>query len=362
MPSYVHLCVCMYVYLEISRREIAELLVPEFLLLARLKGQFLLFSKAFDTVRHSTLLEKMAKLDMPVTAYNWLVDFFSGHSHCTVYRGQMSQLKSITASIIQGSGIGPASYVINAGDLEVQTLGNKLCKFADDTYLIIPATNVDSRSAEIDNIETWARTNNLTLNRTKSKEIVFVDTKRKRQVATYPPLPGIERVTSLKILGITVTNGLSASDHVRGIITNCAQTLYALRVLRAHGMRDSALQIIFRSVIVAKLIYAASAWWGFTNASDRQRVNAFLRRSIRCGLCPSDLPPFEELCQAADEQLFKNILLNNNHVLYSLLPPPAIASQNYNLRPRAHNRQLISHSGYLTDCNFINRLIYSNIY
>jgi len=219
------------------------------------------FSKAFDTVRHSTLLEKMDKLDMPVTAYNWLVDFFSGHSHCTVYRGQMSQLKSITASIIQGSGIGPASYVINAGDLEVQTLGNKLCKFADDTYLIIPATNVDSRSAEIDNIETWARTNNLTLNRTKSKEIVFVDTKRKRQVATYPPLPGIERVTSLKILGITVTNGLSASDHVRGIITNCAQTLYALRVLRAHGMRDSALQIIYRSVIVAKLMYAASAWW-----------------------------------------------------------------------------------------------------
>ena len=77
------------------------------------------FSKAFDTVRHFTLLKKMAQLDMPTNVYNWLVDFFSGHTHCTVYRGQMSKLKSITASIIQGSGIGPASYVINAGDLEV---------------------------------------------------------------------------------------------------------------------------------------------------------------------------------------------------------------------------------------------------
>ena len=64
----------------------------------------------------------------------------------------------------------------------MRTLGNKLCKFADDKYLIIPVDNADSRSAEIDNIETWARANNLTLNRAKSKEIVVVDTKRKRQV------------------------------------------------------------------------------------------------------------------------------------------------------------------------------------
>jgi hypothetical protein len=79
------------------------------------------FSKAFDTVRHSTLLEKLALLDMPANAYNWLVDFFSGHSHCTVYRGQTSALKDITASIIQGSGIGPASYVANASDLKAVT-------------------------------------------------------------------------------------------------------------------------------------------------------------------------------------------------------------------------------------------------
>ena len=39
------------------------------------------FSKAFDTVRHSTLLNKIAKLDIPDNIYNWLVDFFAGHSH-----------------------------------------------------------------------------------------------------------------------------------------------------------------------------------------------------------------------------------------------------------------------------------------
>jgi len=170
------------------------------------------------------------------------------------------------------------------------------------------------------------------------------------------------RVTSIKVLGVTVTNGLSASDHVRGVIATCSQTLYALRVLRAHGMCDSALQTIFRSVVVAKLLYACSAWWDFVNATDRQRVNAFLRRSIRCGYCPPDLPPFEELCQEADQQLFDAILTNSNHLLHRLLPPLTEASQNYSLRTRAYNRQLTLHSGHLTDSNFFTRMLYANMY
>ena len=320
------------------------------------------FSKAFDTVRHSTLLEKIAELYVPDNVYNWLVDFFNGHSHCTVYRGQTSTLQPINASIIQGSSIRPASYVVNAGDLNVLTNGNNLCKFADDTYLVIPASNVHSRPTEMDNIETWARTNNLTLNRTKSKEIVFIDKKRNRQVVPQPPLPGIERVVSLKILGVTVTNGLSVSDHIRNVITNCAQTLYALRVLRAHGMCDLALQTIYRSVIIAKLLYASSAWWGFTNPSDRHRVDSFLRRSIRCSYCPPGLPPFEDQCKAADRKLFNRIQSDAHHLLYSLLPPPSVASQTYNMRFRPHNRQLPRRSGHLTDSNFMTGMLYTDIY
>ena len=73
--------------------------------------------KAFDTVRHYTLLQKAAELDLPHHVFNWLVDFFEGHSHCTVYAGDTSGTKKITASIIQGSSIGPASYIITSSDL-----------------------------------------------------------------------------------------------------------------------------------------------------------------------------------------------------------------------------------------------------
>jgi len=69
------------------------------------------FSKAFDTVRQSTMLHKLDQLDIPDHAYNWFVDYFIGHSHSTKYGGIQSTHKSINASIIQGSAVGPASYV-----------------------------------------------------------------------------------------------------------------------------------------------------------------------------------------------------------------------------------------------------------
>jgi len=320
------------------------------------------FSKAFDTVRHSTLLEKMAQLDLPDNVYNWLVNFFSEHTHSTVYKGERSKIKSITASIIQGSSIGPASYVVNAGDLKAVTPGNCLVKFADDTYIVIPALNVDSRTAEVGNVETWACQNNLQLNASKTKEIIFVDRRRKRQIYQPPPLSEIKRVSSMKILGVTWTSGLAASEHVGDVIKRCAQTMYALRVLRTKGMSVQSLHDIYRSVVVAKILYASSAWYGFTSVTERQRIDTFFERSKKSGFCPPDLPSFDELCETADDKLFNRILSNSSHILHPLLPPPNIASINYNLRPRAHNLTLPKHFGLVSDSNFISRMLYKNIY
>jgi len=120
-----------------------------------------------------------------------------------------------------------------------------------------------------------------------------------------PPLPGIERVTSVKILGVTITNSLSFAEHVHTTISLCAQTLYALKVLRSHGMDVSALQTVFRSVVIAKLQYASSPWWGFTTATERHRIDALIRRCARCRFVPPDSPSFETLCRTADEELFE---------------------------------------------------------
>jgi len=92
----------------------------------------------------------------------------------------------------------------------------------------------------------------------------------------------IPRVQSLTILGVTISSKLSVAEHVCNIIRSSAQTCHALRLLQAHGMANTSLQVVYRAVITAKLTYAASAWWGFTTEIDRQRLEAIIRRGNSC--------------------------------------------------------------------------------
>jgi len=66
--------------------------------------------------------------------------------------------------------------------------------------------------------------------------------------------------------------------------------------------------------------------------------------------------------RSGDDRLFNRIRHNPQHVLYSLLPPPSTASQNYNLRPRQHDRQLPAHASHLMDCDFITRILYTKTF
>jgi len=264
----------------------------------------------FDTVRHFQLFHKFAQFDLPDHIYNWLVNFFNNHSHCTVFHEQKSLQLDITASIIQGSAIGPNPFVVTAGDLTPAVSGNSLCKFADDTYLIIPASNESSRNIELSNIQNWAKRNNLNLNSDKSSEILFADSNRRRRHVDEPSLlPGIVRCRSLKMLGVIIGDNFSVTQHVQRLVASSAQTHYALRVLHCHGLNTAALQHVYRATVVAHLTYATSTWHGFTKASERQRIDRVMDCARRLGYYPPDAPTFGDLCNTADDKLFSKARL-----------------------------------------------------
>jgi len=132
--------------------------------------------------------------------------------------------------------------------------------------------------------------------------------------------------------------------------------------LSSDNVYRRALQEVYRSVVVVRLLYAASAWHGFTKASERQRINSLLDRVKRYCYCEPSLPTFEVLCQTTDYRLFSNIVSDSNNVLHTLLPPLSTASQHYNLRRRTHTYSLLGHDSYLCDCNFITRMLYKDSY
>jgi len=102
--------------------------------------------------------------------------------------------------------------------------------------------------------------------------------------------------------------------------------------LLLFDLAAASVHIIFKSVVVGKLVYVASSWWGFATADDRKRLQAVIRRGIRSGLCQQHHKTVEELVEEADDKLFTNVMYSKQLVLHPTLP--GTMDTKYHLRPR----------------------------
>jgi len=182
-------------------------------------------------------------------------------------------------------------------------------------------------------------------------------------------LLGLPRVPEYSQLSISV-----ASFHFR------------LQVLRYWWLRNficplASLKIdlnvdVIKGCLFKALTLGAEVRWPTTHTSSlaacikvfpvltstRQRLQAFIRRSHRSRFVSPSLPPLNKLCRASDDKLFASITNNREHVLHELLPPQSVASENYNLRPRKHHFELPNKTSHLTECNFMQRMLFLENY
>ena len=209
-----------------------------------------------------------------------------------------------------------------------------------------------NKKDELDHIGAWAEENNLILNKSKTKEMIFI---KGRSSQLPPTTEDIQRVSSMKKLGVTLQNNLSMKDHVDAVLAKCSNMIYALNILKHHGMRQQGLEQVFHSKVISRITYASPAWYGMAGQEELNRINAFLRRSKRSGFYPEDGKTFQELCKISDERLFRRILSNTSHVLYKFLPEKKLTK--YELRKRKHDFNL----PIKDDRNFINRILLADI-
>ena len=138
----------------------------------------------------------------------------------------------INVSVVQGSGMGPLAYLLNSSDLRPIDFNIiMIFKYADDTYLIVPDSNIHTIPSELQHISDWATRHNLKLNETKSRKIIISLHKTHAPAATYLTT----RVESLKVLGITFNTKPCFEPHISCIIQIAARCLYGLKTLHAHG-------------------------------------------------------------------------------------------------------------------------------
>jgi len=124
-------------------------------------------------------------------------------------------------------------------------------------------------------------------------------------------------------------------------------------------MEVNALQLVFKFVLLGKMTYAVSAWWSYTTAADKQRLEALICRAVRVGLYPADGPNLHQLVADMNDALFARIQANEQHILQQLLP--AHTCYKYVLRSRRHDYTLSIKTDY-DYRNFITRLLYKDMY
>ena len=239
-------------------------------------------------------------------------------------------------------------------DLATLSELNVLCKYADDTDLIVPEKSDVSLEDEFANVCSWAKHNKMIINWSKTKELVFHKPNPRLSI-TPKSIPGIEQVLSAKLLGVNFRNNFKFDDHIKEIISICCQRFYLLKQIKNQGLCLQKLDVIFQALIVSKITYGLSAWGGFLTVHLKNKINSLFKKAHRYNFT-SKIFTIDELLLQCDSTLFKKSQLPH-HCLNQLLPPPP-QSTSYNLRERGHDIMLTCVTSQLFKKSFINRTLF----
>ena len=78
---------------------------------------FIDFAKAFDTVNHKILLDKMYHYGIRGPIHSWFKDYLTDRNQITVFKGENSSSSTITHGVPQGSILGPILFLIYINDI-----------------------------------------------------------------------------------------------------------------------------------------------------------------------------------------------------------------------------------------------------
>jgi hypothetical protein len=147
-------------------------------------------------------------------------------------------------------------------DLYLLSQINEILKYAVGTNLLVPQHTDISVNAEYQNVINWASCNKLTINSSKTKEIVF-HRPHFRSVDIQSSFTDVVMLDEVKLLGVVFTSKLTFDKHVNDILSLCNQRFYLLKLLRDQGMPLDSLSTVYHALVVNRIAYCLSAWGGF---------------------------------------------------------------------------------------------------
>lgn len=128
---------------------------------------FVDLKKAFDTVDHNILLQKLNHYGVQELDLQWFESYLSNRKQFTRIDGVDSSIQNINTGVPQGSCLGPLLFLVYINDLPYSVKNAKVSIYADDTSLALKSENISQLTAALNydlrNLHLWLKGNKLSL-------------------------------------------------------------------------------------------------------------------------------------------------------------------------------------------------------
>lgn len=220
-------------------------------------------TKAFDSVDHNMLSMKLDKLfKFSSQSVNLIRSYLFQRTQYVVVGNFCSEPLQVMRGVPQGSILGPLLYTLYSNDLPQCVKYATLHMYADDVQVYMSSTksdlaeNVQRLNSDLCSIDSWAKSNGLLLNASKSKCLVISSKNFNlpENINIHISNVSIDIVQQAKNLGIIFNDKLTWRDH---IISAVGKTNAALRNVYV-GQKFTPLNIrltLAKTFLVPKLIY-----------------------------------------------------------------------------------------------------------
>ena len=228
-------------------------------------GVFVDFSKAFDTIDHSILLDKLLHYGVRGLSHDWFASYLNDRTQYVCLENTKSDPISTYRGVPQGSILGPLLFNIYINDIVNISKCSKFILFADDTTILLQDKNITNLTNNFNSIlqclNSWCSANELKINFNKTCCMLFgpkIVTNIIKFSLTLNGIPVI-RVNSTKFLGIYITSNLSWLDKILYISKKISKSFGILNKLK-HTLPFHIIKLLYNSLIQPYLTYCLPVW------------------------------------------------------------------------------------------------------
>jgi len=249
-------------------------------------GIFIDLAKAFDTVDHVILVNKLENYGIRGLQLKWFKNYLDQRLQCVNCNGATSKLKTIKCGVPQGSNLGPLLFLIYINDLPNASSILNLILFADDTNIFLSHKSIENlfmiANHELTLIADWFKANRLSLNLQKTNFVLFRSSRKSLPVSDYSlsiENSEISQVKSAKFLGVHIDEHLTWNVHINNIENKIAKNVGIMTKI-SYLLPSHILQKLYYALIHPYLTYCNISW--ASNYSTRlDRLMKLQKRAIR---------------------------------------------------------------------------------